>query len=90
MVVTFKVLNTSTNISSSLTIKYVVVDSYTPIINVNKDNLFYIPNKQGDAVVCNPIDQYTLVMLMMQQYKVWIFYVMTLLNMLFWYRFRFC
>ena len=60
-VVTFKVLNTSTNISSSLTIKYVVVDSYTPIINVNKDNLFYIPNKQGDAVVCNPIDQYTLV-----------------------------
>ena len=30
-------------------------------LNVNKDNLFYIPTKQGDAVVCAPIDQYTLV-----------------------------
>ena len=68
-VITYRVVNTATGISSSLTIKYVVVDSYTPIIEVNADNLFYVPTIQGDSAVCNPIDPYTLVTAFDAQYN---------------------
>ncbi len=60
-VVTYKVVNEATGVSSELTIKYVVVDSYTPILKVDENKLVYIPKVVADLVVCNPIDIYEIV-----------------------------
>ena len=67
--VTYRALNTETNNESSLTIKYVVVDSYTPIIKVNKDLLYVTPKIEGDKKVIAPIDEYTLVNAYIAQYN---------------------
>ncbi len=48
-------------VSSSITVKYVVVDSYTPIISYNKNLLTYTPTISGGTAVCDPIDKYSLV-----------------------------
>lgn len=60
-VVNYKVENMYTGVSSEITIKYVVVDSYTPILKVNANKLFYTPKVVSDLVVCNPIDPYEIV-----------------------------
>ena len=60
-VVTYNAKNLATEKESSLTIKYVVVDSYTPIIEVNKDLLYVTPKMDGDKKVIAAIDEYTLV-----------------------------
>ncbi len=60
-VVTYKVLNSATGVDSELTIKYVVVDSYTPILKVDANKLVYIPKVVADLVVCDPIDIYEIV-----------------------------
>lgn len=54
--VTFKATNVNTSNSSSVTIKYVVVDSYTPILEVNKNNLFGEVYIEGGKAVCKAID----------------------------------
>ena len=56
--VSFKVTNTTTGISSSLDIKYVVVDEYTPIIEVNKNNLIINPTLSGNAVVIPEVNPF--------------------------------
>ena len=68
-VVNYKVVNTATGVSSDITIKYVVVDSYTPIIKVDANKLLYIPKVVSDLVVCNPIDPYTIVSAFDAQYN---------------------
>lgn len=60
-VVTYKVVNTDTNVESEITIKYVVVDSYTPIIKVDNNKLYYLPKLISDLVQCDPIDPYEIV-----------------------------
>lgn len=60
-VVTYKVENAVTGVSSETTVKYVVVDSYTPIIKVDANKLFYTPKVISDLVVCDPIDPYEIV-----------------------------
>ena len=57
---TFKAYNTVTNISSEYSVKFVVVDEYTPILNVNKNNLRYSPKVENGKLVINAIDEYTL------------------------------
>lgn len=59
--VVYKCVNTETKVESELTINYVVVDNYTPILKVNKDNLNVVPKVIGDTVTVDPIDPYTLV-----------------------------
>lgn len=68
-VMNYRVYNSSTNISSSLTIKYVVVDSYTPVIKVDKNKLLYFPTKVGDALSIAPIDIYSIVKAYDAQYN---------------------
>ena len=68
-VVTYKVVNADTGVSSELTIKYVVVDSYTPIIKVDNNKLYYKPKRVADLVVCDPIDPYTIVTAYDAQYN---------------------
>ena len=68
-VVTYKVVNADTGVSSELTIKYVVVDSYTPIIKVDSNKLFYQPKKVSDLVSCDPIDPYQIVTAYDAQYN---------------------
>lgn len=60
-VVNYKVVNTDTGVESEITIKYVVVDSYTPIIKVDKNKLYYVPKLISDLVSCDPIDPYSIV-----------------------------
>lgn len=66
-VVTYTAINTNrldaqkNPVSSSITVKYVVVDSYTPIISYNKNLLTYTPTISGGTAVCDPIDKYSLV-----------------------------
>lgn len=50
----FRVKNNTTGIDSALNLKYIVVDEYTPILNVNTKNLIF-------ANAEKPIDPYTLV-----------------------------
>ncbi len=68
-IVTYKAVNTETNKDSSITIKYVVVDSYTPIIKVNEDLLYVTPKMDGDKKVIPTIDEYTLVNAYSAQYN---------------------
>ena len=68
-VVNYKVVNTATGVSSDITIKYVVVDSYTPIIKVDTNKLLYIPKVVSDLVVCDPIDPYAIVSAFDAQYN---------------------
>lgn len=68
-VVTFKVDNKDSGKSSSLTVKYVVVDSYTPILEVEKEQFNYIPTLKNDKVVCDPVDKYSLVKAYDAQYN---------------------
>lgn len=53
--VEFKVVNQTTGISSTLAVKYVVIDEYTPLLEVNKNNLLI--NQVGGAIPT--IDPYT-------------------------------
>ena len=68
-VVNYKVVNTATGVSSDITIKYVVVDSYTPIIEVDANKLLYVPKVIADLVVCSPIDVYSIVTAYDAQYN---------------------
>ena len=68
-VVTYKVVNTDTGVSSDITIKYVVVDSYTPIIKVDKNQLYYVPKLISDLVSCDPINPYAIVSAYDAQYN---------------------
>ena len=68
-VMNYRVYNSSTNISSTLTIKYVVVDSYTPVIEVNNNNLLYFPTQVGDALSIAPIDRFAIVKAYDAQYN---------------------
>lgn len=60
-VVTYKVINRETGNDSSLTVKYVVVDSYTPLIKFDAAKLRYTPRKFGDSYVIDPINPYEIV-----------------------------
>lgn len=60
-VVGYKVYNQVTGIESQFTLTFVVVDEYTPILKINKNNLIYAPTKLGDALVMPTIDKSTLV-----------------------------
>lgn len=59
--VTYTVKNSETNNSSSITVKYVVVDSYTPIITFDAAKLRYTPRKVGDSIVIDAINPYEIV-----------------------------
>ncbi len=59
--VKFTAENTVTGVSSSLTITYIVVDEYTPTIEVNKDALYITPEVVDGKMVINPINPMTLV-----------------------------
>ena len=56
---TFKAFNRETQNESELTIKFVVVDEYTPILKINKNNLRYSPIKNGEKIEMPVIDEYT-------------------------------
>jgi hypothetical protein len=58
-VVDFKVFNPNTNLETTLTLRYVVVDEYTPILKINKSNLIYAPQILGETVEMPVIDEYT-------------------------------
>lgn len=60
-VVTYIAKNAETNVSSEYTIKYVVVDEYTPVIKVNKNATFVTPLIEKETVKVDPIDKYSLV-----------------------------
>lgn len=68
-VVTYTVANSLTGTSESLTVKYVVVDSYTPVLKVNTNKLYYSPKEVGDLVECDPIDKYAIVTAYSGQYN---------------------
>lgn len=59
--VTYRAVNRETGRDSSLTVKYVVVDSYTPIITFDRAKLRYTPRKVGDNYVIDPINPYEIV-----------------------------
>lgn len=59
--VTYTVKNRETDNSSSLTVKYVVVDSYTPVITYDTGKLRYVPRKVGDSYVIDAINPYEIV-----------------------------
>lgn len=59
--VTYKVVNSETGNSSELTVKYVVVDSYTPVISFDSAKLRYVPRKVGESYVIDPINPYEIV-----------------------------
>lgn len=59
-VVDFTVYNPNTNLQTELTLTYVVVDEYTPILQVNKNNLIYAPTVVAEKVQMPVIDKYTL------------------------------
>lgn len=58
-VVNFRAYNPNTNLETELTLTYVVVDEYTPILQVNKNNLMYAPQVVGEKVEMPVIDEYT-------------------------------
>ena len=58
-VLEFKVVNPQTELATELKLTYVVVDEYTPILKVNKNNLIYAPQVSGDKVTMPTIDKYT-------------------------------
>jgi hypothetical protein len=59
-VVDFKVFNPNTNLQTELTLTYVVVDEYTPILEVNKNNLIYAPTVVAEKIQMPVIDKYAL------------------------------
>lgn len=59
--VRFEVANAASGLKDSMTIRYVVVDQYTPSIDVNKDLLLVYPQDVNGKIVVEPIDPYTLV-----------------------------
>lgn len=59
-VVEFKAKNNVTGIESSYTIRYVVVDEYTPILKVNKSACILVPKKNGDKIEIPTLNEYTL------------------------------
>lgn len=59
--ITYKVTNKDTGNSSSMTVKYVVVDSYTPILEVGKAQYNFEPKLVGEKYVADPIDKFSLV-----------------------------
>ena len=58
-VVDFSVYNPNTGLQTELTLTYVVVDEYTPILKVNKNNLIFAPTILGEKVEMPVIDEYT-------------------------------
>ena len=58
-VVEFAVYNPNTGLETTLKLTYVVVDEYTPILKVNKNNLIYAPQVAGDKVTMPEIDKYS-------------------------------
>ena len=58
--VTYEVKNTRTNLVDSLTVTYVAVDEYTPIVVVNEDALYVYPEEIDGKVVINPINPFDL------------------------------
>lgn len=59
--VKFVVANKTAGSKESMVIHYVVEDTYTPILNINKANLFITPQEVDGKFVINPIDPMTLV-----------------------------
>ncbi len=59
--VTFKVAHSETGITSEVSITFVVVDEYTPILEVNKNALIYAPVKVDGKLEMPEIDPYKLV-----------------------------
>lgn len=57
-IVDYRVKNTVTGNESSLTIKYVVVDEYTPILEVNEEALLLAPKKVGNKLEMPVVDEY--------------------------------
>ena len=58
-VVEFAVYNPNTGLETTLKLTYVVVDEYTPILTVNKNNLIFSPKVVGEKVEMPVIDEYT-------------------------------
>lgn len=58
-VINFKAYNPNTNLETELTLTYVVVDEYTPILEVNKNNLTFAPKQVGEKLEMPVIDEYT-------------------------------
>lgn len=58
-VVEYKVYNPNTGLETELKLTYVVVDEYTPILKVNKNNLIYAPSVVAGKVQMPTIDKYT-------------------------------
>ena len=58
-VINFKAYNPNTNLETELTITYVVVDEYTPILEINKNNLMYAPKLVGEKLEMPVIDEYS-------------------------------
>lgn len=56
---TLNVENTVSGVKDSMTMIYVIVEEYTPIVVVNNDALFVYP-EEGEKVEIAPIDPYTL------------------------------
>ncbi len=59
--VTFKVAHQQTGITSEVSITFVVVDEYTPILEVNKNALIYAPKKVDGKLEMPVIDPYKIV-----------------------------
>lgn len=58
-VIEYKVTNPNTGLTTELKLTYVVVDEYTPILKVNKNNLIYAPTILAGKVQMPVIDEYT-------------------------------
>ena len=58
-VIDFAVYNPNTGLQTELTLTYVVVDEYTPILKVNKNNLIYAPSIVNGKVEVPAIDKYS-------------------------------
>lgn len=58
-VINFRAYNPNTNLETELTLTYVVVDEYTPILEVNKNNLTFAPKQVGEKLEMPVIDEYT-------------------------------
>lgn len=68
-VVTYTVYNATTKNEESITVKYVVVDSYTPVLSVNTNALVYTPKMVGDLIEIKPIDPLSIVTAYSGQYN---------------------
>lgn len=57
---TVDVKNTVSGVQDSMTMVFVIVEEYTPIVVVNEDALYVYPEEVDGKVVINPIDRYSL------------------------------